>query len=262
MRRTHRLTSRSIRWISLATSFLLFLSSLGLTPSGKRSVRDTRAQQDGNGKARKVLPKPPEPGAPALNLPNLDEARQRTNAPPGVARAIESASRSRRKPLEPRLGRKVGDPIPRATPSPAPSPTPQPSPSPTGTPRRSPSPSPSPTPSASPDVSRSGSGSQATVVASQFGKARFRALDHLALKFLTIDLAKDHINWLPRSSSPNNFHESSFDLLVPPVPQSGATKIVFASNREGDMHIFVMNADGSGLVRLTYSGAHDDYPRW
>jgi YD repeat-containing protein len=37
---------------------------------------------------------------------------------------------------------------------------------------------------------------------------------------------------------------------------------VFASNREGDTQIFVMNADGSGLVRLTYSGAHDDNPRW
>ena len=23
-----------------------------------------------------------------------------------------------------------------------------------------------------------------------------------------------------------------------------------------------MNGDGSGLVRVTYSGAHDDYPRW
>jgi RHS repeat-associated protein len=55
---------------------------------------------------------------------------------------------------------------------------------------------------------------------------------------------------------------TSFDLLAPPVPQAGSSKIVFASNREGSMQIYTMNGDGTGITRLTYSGANDDYPRW
>src|SRR4051794_8067014 len=125
MRRTHRLPVYLTRWISLISCAVLLVSSLGLAPSKNSSVRRPQTQETGSARARKAPPKPPEPGAPALNLPNLDEARQRTNTPPRVARAIESTTRSRRKPLEPRQGRKVGDPIPRATPSPSPSPTPR-----------------------------------------------------------------------------------------------------------------------------------------
>src|SRR5258708_25634645 len=46
------------------------------------------------------------------------------------------------------------------------------------------------------------------------------------------------------------------------MPQSGGSKIVFASNRDGSMQIYVMNSDGSGVTRLTYSGVNDDCPRW
>jgi Tol biopolymer transport system component len=45
-------------------------------------------------------------------------------------------------------------------------------------------------------------------------------------------------------------------------PQTGNSKIVFSSNREGSYQIYVMNDDGSGVVRLTNSGANDDLPRW
>jgi RHS repeat-associated protein len=55
---------------------------------------------------------------------------------------------------------------------------------------------------------------------------------------------------------------TSFDLFAPPLPQTGSSKIVFASNREGSMQIYAMNGDGSGVTRLTYSGANDDYPHW
>jgi Tol biopolymer transport system component len=54
----------------------------------------------------------------------------------------------------------------------------------------------------------------------------------------------------------------AFDFLVSPVPQAGSSKIVFASNRDGSMQIYVMNSDGTGQTRLTYSGANDDNPRW
>ena len=55
---------------------------------------------------------------------------------------------------------------------------------------------------------------------------------------------------------------ATFDFFVPAMPQSGVSKIVFASNREGSMQIYVMNGDGSGVARLTNSGANDDFPRW
>ena len=60
----------------------------------------------------------------------------------------------------------------------------------------------------------------------------------------------------PPANGPRS--RASFDLL----PQSGSSKIVFASNREGVMQSYVMNADGSSVVRLTNSGANDDLPRW
>ncbi|HMG72798.1 MAG TPA: PKD domain-containing protein, partial [Pyrinomonadaceae bacterium] len=60
----------------------------------------------------------------------------------------------------------------------------------------------------------------------------------------------------------DDVNTENFDLFLPLMPQSGSSKIVFASNRDGSMQIYVMNADGSGQTRLTYSGANDDYPRW
>jgi Tol biopolymer transport system component len=60
----------------------------------------------------------------------------------------------------------------------------------------------------------------------------------------------------------DDVNTESFDLFLPLMPQSGSSKIVFASNRDGSMQIYSMNSDGSGQTRLTYSGANDDYPRW
>ena len=34
------------------------------------------------------------------------------------------------------------------------------------------------------------------------------------------------------------------------------------SNREGNREIYVMNADGSGLIRLTFQPGHDYQPSW
>jgi YD repeat-containing protein len=67
---------------------------------------------------------------------------------------------------------------------------------------------------------------------------------------------------VPTSRFGESFLTESSELFVPATPQSGSTKIVFATNRDGSMQIYVMNADGSGVTRLTYSGANDDYPRW
>lgn len=54
--------------------------------------------------------KPPQKGAPAANLPNLDEVRQRRDPEPEAPAAVPSTRRSKRKPLEPRGGKRVGDP--------------------------------------------------------------------------------------------------------------------------------------------------------
>lgn len=48
------------------------------------------------------------------------------------------------------------------------------------------------------------------------------------------------------------------------VPQwsPDGTKIAFASDRDGDSEIYVMDADGSNLVQLTDNGGYDGRPRW
>jgi Tol biopolymer transport system component len=40
------------------------------------------------------------------------------------------------------------------------------------------------------------------------------------------------------------------------------SRIAFASDRDGDFEIYVMNADGSGQTQLTYNDAFDGYPAW
>ena len=40
------------------------------------------------------------------------------------------------------------------------------------------------------------------------------------------------------------------------------TKIAFASNRDGNYEVYVMNADGSGQTRLTSNTATDLEPTW
>lgn len=40
------------------------------------------------------------------------------------------------------------------------------------------------------------------------------------------------------------------------------TRVAFASDRDGDSEIFVINADGSGLTQLTFNSVDDDKPSW
>ncbi len=66
----------------------------------------------------------PEPGAPEGELPNLNEVRQRAPRSPRAPREVPSIIRSRKNPLVPWDGRRVGDPLPitgSAGVSPAPS---------------------------------------------------------------------------------------------------------------------------------------------
>src|SRR5256885_8197933 len=43
---------------------------------------------------------------------------------------------------------------------------------------------------------------------------------------------------------------------------SAGGRIVFHSNRDGPFQIYAMNPDGSGVVRLTYSGVDEYLPLW
>lgn len=115
MKPAHRLSARLTRWTSLCVCVALILASLTLiTPisSGSGFMPQGRNGQPNNGKAKSVTPAPPLPGAPDAQMPSLDEARQRQHQPTKAVRQIESTLRSRRKPLESRQGRKVGDPLP------------------------------------------------------------------------------------------------------------------------------------------------------
>ncbi len=47
-----------------------------------------------------------------------------------------------------------------------------------------------------------------------------------------------------------------------PLLKELSGKILFQSDRDGDWEIYVMNADGSHVVQLTYNSASDEYPVW
>jgi len=47
-----------------------------------------------------------------------------------------------------------------------------------------------------------------------------------------------------------------------PMWSPDGTKIAFHSDRDGNLEIYVINADGSGFTRLTNNEAEDNYPTW
>ncbi len=47
-----------------------------------------------------------------------------------------------------------------------------------------------------------------------------------------------------------------------PVWSPGQVKIAFASNRDGNRELYTMNADGSGVQRLTHTMARERTPAW
>src|SRR5712692_8363704 len=117
MRRAHRLPKRLVRLTSLCACLALVLTSLAMVPplrvSGRvtlPSAQDQDNQGPKNDKARKVKAEPPQKGAPAANLPNLDDVRRRRDPESEAPAALPSTMRSKRKPQESRKGRRVGDP--------------------------------------------------------------------------------------------------------------------------------------------------------
>lgn len=113
MRCARRFPQRLVRETSLCVCLALVLTSLAMVPltGTHNSIALAQGGSDSpNGKGRKVTPAPPERGAPAANLPNLNEVKRKRQPEPEAPRDMPSIMRSRRKPIESRRGRKVGDP--------------------------------------------------------------------------------------------------------------------------------------------------------
>jgi YD repeat-containing protein len=110
MRRTRRFPHRLVRGTSLCVCFAFVLSFLAVVPFPRLGRSLAQGLGSPNGQGTSVPAPPPLPGPPAANLPNLDQVRTRPQRPPEAPMPLPSVIRSRRSPLEPRNGRRVGDP--------------------------------------------------------------------------------------------------------------------------------------------------------
>ncbi|MDX6528871.1 MAG: hypothetical protein QOH41_1161 [Blastocatellia bacterium] len=115
MERARRFPRRLVGLTSLSVCFALLSSGLINIPvqsaSPEKGVSPGRGQPQGV-QSKKAKPEAPKQGPPEASLPNLDEAKQRRDDGARPPLIMPSSTRSRRKPLEPRQGRKVGDPLP------------------------------------------------------------------------------------------------------------------------------------------------------
>lgn len=94
--------------LALLLSLALLQPMLTSASERKPTARTGKAQQPTpNGKAKKVAPLPPERGVPNLNLPNLDQVRQRQRSEPQAPAPIQSTIRSRRKSGKPASDKKL-----------------------------------------------------------------------------------------------------------------------------------------------------------
>ena len=111
MRSSRRFPMRLARWTSLFLLITLVLSFLIITPIRFGNSSTVHAQGTSpNGGGSRVAAAAGVLGPPEANLPNLDEVRSRNYAPPQAPLALPSSDRPPRIPLEPRNGKRVGDP--------------------------------------------------------------------------------------------------------------------------------------------------------
>src|SRR5438045_4636919 len=92
--------------LALLLSLALLQPVLTSASERKPTARTGKAQQPTPGKAKKVTPLPPERGVPNLNLPNLDQVRQRQRSEPQAPAPIQSTIRCRRKSGKPAADKK------------------------------------------------------------------------------------------------------------------------------------------------------------
>ena len=99
---THPTSRKSPATILIAflVCFTLLFSTIVMAGAGRVPAIGQSQARRGN----------PEAGPPEANLPNLNEVRRRVHPRPEAPPNVPSLIRGRRKPLQPRNGRKVGDP--------------------------------------------------------------------------------------------------------------------------------------------------------
>src|ERR1700682_4829673 len=97
----------SRKYRSFSTQFLAFLICCALLLSSLMMAGSSHASISTQGQSRGGKP---EAGPPATSLPNLDDVRRKQHPKPQAPPHIPSLMRGKRKPLEPRNDRKVGDP--------------------------------------------------------------------------------------------------------------------------------------------------------
>jgi RHS repeat-associated protein len=241
MRRTHRPSARSRRWTSLFLCSALMLSLLVIRPQAKspngsgQQTRGSKPQEPPRQRGRQ--PAPLDSGKKVDSLP----------APRAVSLAdVPSLEQVRRRKSQP----KAPDPIPSTVKAP----------------RKAEKDKPPKDKKA--EIRVEGLKESVQLLGSSRMKPLARnflmGIGSKARSGNSVIAFATGFRWLRSSDSfsDENTSDSNFDLFAPPVPQGGSSKIVFASNREGSMQIYVMNGDGSGVSRLTYTGANDDFPRW
>jgi len=92
---------------STATTLIALFICCTLLFSTLVMARSTQSSGGGQTQSHQGTP---ESGPPEATLPNLDEVRRKHHQKPEAPAHAPSVIRSRRKPIEPRRGRKVGDP--------------------------------------------------------------------------------------------------------------------------------------------------------
>lgn len=85
--------------------------------------------------------------------------------------------------------------------------------------------------------------------------------EHLPGRF-GIYLFEDGEIWIGGGGSMEAIRDSGMALGECPTWSPDGTQIAFHSSRDGNKEIYVMNADGSGLTRLTDNAASDLRPAW
>jgi Tol biopolymer transport system component len=71
----------------------------------------------------------------------------------------------------------------------------------------------------------------------------------------------DNEIFLIQKTTVRNLTDNAWEDEYPMWSPDGE-KIAFASNRDGNYDIYLMNADGSGITKLTTSQANENYPAW
>ena len=88
----------------------------------------------------------------------------------------------------------------------------------------------------------------------QFFLRRGRKIGEIPERQVTTDAATNKQNGDQQKQSAKKPDE---DTVSEPLG-----KIAFASDRDGDFEIYIMNPDGGGLVRVTDNAAEDTQPTW